>query len=427
MSTTSHLTVRRGLVCAAALFALCAPHHTHGLATAGDDGRDEQEPVSHRPTVEAAFDRESYRPGASARLVLFDRAPRLTIRLFRVADAHGSLTDRDVMRGTELGRALRLGAVAPGRVVRLHVAGPSGLYFAQLTAPGGRIGYAPFVLRPARLGEHRVAIVLPTQTWQAYNFRDDDGDGTADTWYAGPTKTTARLARPFENRGVPPHYRHYDEPFLRWLARTDRAVDVLSDAELNRAPGDELARAYDLIVFSGHHEYVTERELDAVTRYRDRGGNLMFLSANNFYWRVDIRGAVMTRIAKWRDLGRPEAALVGAQFYANDLGEHRGGWRIRPARAVRWLFRGTGLGVGASFSNGGIEADEVTSASPRGTEVVAEIPNLFGDGRSAQMAYYETPAGARVFAAGAFSLATAVWQPPVRQVMENLLARLSRP
>ena len=34
--------------------------------------------------------------------------------------------------------------------------------------------------------------------------------------------------------------------------------------------------------------------------------------------------------------------------------------------------------------------------------MVAEIPDLFGPGMTAQMAYYETKGGAKVFAAGAF-------------------------
>ena len=49
---------------------------------------------------------------------------------------------------------------------------PSGLYFARLAAVDGRVGFAPFVVRPRVHGEHRVAIVLPTLTWQAYNLRD---------------------------------------------------------------------------------------------------------------------------------------------------------------------------------------------------------------------------------------------------------------
>jgi hypothetical protein len=37
-----------------------------------------------------------------------------------------------------------------------------------------------------------------------------------------------------------------------------------------------------LIIFPGHHEYVTKAEYDAVERYRDLGGNLAFLAAKNF-------------------------------------------------------------------------------------------------------------------------------------------------
>jgi hypothetical protein len=71
------------------------------------------------------------------------------------------------------------------RVIPLTIGDwPSGLYYARLRAADGRVGFAPFVLRPRRLGEHRVAVVLPTLTWQAYNLRDLDGDGRGDSWYA---------------------------------------------------------------------------------------------------------------------------------------------------------------------------------------------------------------------------------------------------
>jgi hypothetical protein len=42
------------------------------------------------------------------------------------------------------------------------------------------------------------------------------------------------------------------------------------------------------------------------------------------------------------------------------------------------------------------------------------------------MTYYETAAGARVFAAGAFTLAGSIWQPDVSRLLENLWARLAR-
>jgi hypothetical protein len=92
------------------------------------------------------------------------------------------------------------------------------------------------------------------------------------------------------------NFHRYDLPFLRWLARTKREVDLLAQSDLEAAPSARaLAAAYELIVFPGHHEYVTKREYDLVEDYRDRGGNLMFLSANNFFWRVVKRGGLMTK------------------------------------------------------------------------------------------------------------------------------------
>jgi nitrous oxidase accessory protein NosD len=42
------------------------------------------------------------------------------------------------------------------------------------------VGYAPFIIRP-RAPSTATAVILPTNTWQAYNFRDMDGDGIGDT------------------------------------------------------------------------------------------------------------------------------------------------------------------------------------------------------------------------------------------------------
>src|SRR5207244_11033335 len=100
---------------------------------------------------------------------------------------------------------------------------------------------------------------------------------------------------------------------------------------------------------------VTAPESDHVTRYRDLGAHLAFLSADNFFWRIDLRGNVMTRVAKWRDLGRPEAALVGVQYNSNDRGGRRGAWLVGSGGAVGWLFRGVALQTGRAFSSGGIE------------------------------------------------------------------------
>jgi hypothetical protein len=387
-------------------------------------------PIELQPGVEAAFPRESYAPGARASLVIFSRARGLTVQILQSGPEHARTKGYNEMQGVLLTRPVSIGSSSGHLVVPVEIGNwASGLYFAKLTAADGRIGFAPFVLRPRRLGEHRIAVVLPTMTWQAYNLRDDTGDGKGDTWYADWNQHFARLGRPFLNRGVPYNFRRYDLPFLHWLARSGRNVDFLSDADLDSAPSARaLAQAYDLIVFPGHHEYVTTREYDVIEGYRDLGGNLAFLSANNFFWRIVMHGSVMQKTEQWRDLDRPEAELIGTQYRGNDRGSHRGPWIVRDAGAASWLFEGTGLHNGSTFGSGGIEIDKTSSASPRGVKVLAEIPDLFGPGFTAQMTYYATSAGAKVFAAGAFTIAGSVLNDPtVGKIMDNLWAHLAMP
>jgi len=393
------------------------------------------------PSVQAAFQEESAEAGSVATLRFFAPARGVVLQIFQAGTERFRTHRSDVMNGIAVTRRHWLGGEHAGSAAQVVVGRwASGLYFARLTSLDGLVGYAPLVVRPRRLGEHRVAVVLPTQTWQAYNFRDDNGDGRADTWYAG-NGDVVRLFRPFLNRGVPYRFRHYDLPFLHWLARSGKHVDVLADADLDRSSGSRLAAAYDLIVFPGHHEYVTTPEYDAIEHYRDLGGNLMFLSANNFFWRVFRQHGTLTRTSRWRDLGRPEAALIGAEYRGNDRGQHKGPWIVLRTAATSWLFEGTGLTSGSRFGSGGIEIDATAAASPPGTLVLAEIPHLYGPIFTAQMTYYETPAGAKVFAAGAFNLVESVLEPDAplpdrlalraepgaQRMLENLWTHLTSP
>ena len=166
--------------------------------------------------------------------------------------------------------------------------------------------------------------------------------------------------------------------------------------ELRTTTGRTLAAGYELMIFPGHHEYVTAPELQAVTGFRNRGGNLAFLSANNFFRKVTIDRGVMTIVGQWRKLGRPEAALIGVQYFSSGPVTSSGRpWIVRGGTASESLFRYTGLVAGSSFGSGGIEADRLAPSSPPGVEVIAEIPHVFGDGRKAQMTIYRAPRARR--------------------------------
>jgi hypothetical protein len=145
-------------------------------------------------------------------------------------------------------------------------------------------------------------------------------------------------------------------------------ADFLADDDLERvASGGTLARLYDLIIFPGHEEYVTTHAYDVVERFRDLGGNLAFLSSNNFFYRVARRGRLLFKLGRWRDLGRPEAALVGIQYV--DWNQNRypnRPYAVTGAARAPWLFAGTGLRDGGSFGKYGIEIDARTPQSRRG-------------------------------------------------------------
>ena len=74
----------------------------------------------------------------------------------------------------------------------------------------------------------------------------------------------------------------------------------------------------------------------------------------------------------------------------------------------------------------GIEVDGPTAASPHSLRVLGVMRNAFGTGLDATMAYYETPRGARVFAAGAFTLGGAqATQWTTGRLLDNVWARLA--
>ena len=238
---------------------------------------------------------------------------------------------------------------------------------------------------------------------------------------------TVDLTRPYLDGGVPYNFGQYDRNFFRWLARNQVRVDVLADQDLNRiASGIELRHLYRMVVFESHGEYVTSHMFDITEQYRDLGGHLAFLSANDFFREVVVSGDSMTLVGRFRDLGRPEAALIGAQY----IDWYRNRYPNQPYRVVRadrvpWLFARTGLKDGSLIPGYyGIEIDGTTSASPPGTTVVATIPNIF-PGETAEMTYYTTAAGAEVFDAGTINFGGAADNPYVARMLTNLWTHMS--
>ena len=392
-------------------------------------------PVVHVLGIEAAFTRRSYLPTERMAMQVLADVPSFTLTFLRVGHGPDPSLRNDEMVGLEMGEPVRIdwtGKRSTRQTITVQSGDwPSGLYAARLEAEDGGVGFAPFILRAATPSELRVAVVLPTNTWQAYNLYDADGDGWGDTWYAGGRPPVV-LTRAYRDRGVPPRFRRYDFPFLRFLEKTRREPDFLADDDLDAiATGDDLRALYDLVVFPGHTEYVTAHAYDVVERYYALGGRLILLSANNFFWKIEREGQSIRRIAQWRTLGRPEARMLGIQYRANDDGRRQAPFVVLDREAAPWLFEGTELAngdyLGEEVGGFGIEIDMTTPLSPPGTKVLAIIPNLFGLGLNAEMAYHETDAGARVFSAGVLDFPAVLYTPQGMKLLDNLWRHMVEP
>jgi hypothetical protein len=378
-------------------------------------------PVIRVLGVDAAFDRSSYAAGETAQLTIESDATGLTLRLVDVAASEAQPTGNqldgpDVVEPRHYeweGNRDRAAAVP----IDIGDWRP-GVYFAVVRNDQGDVGYAPLIVKPPR-PTSRAAVLISDQTWFAYDFYDGNHDGFPDSWYAGGPDVV-QLARPFDHSGVPWRFGNQEWPFLRWLRLHQVTVDFLAESDVVTL-GSALADDYDLVVVPTHLEYVTEAEYDALTHYRDQGGDLIFLASNDIYWEVTVDGTSMTRIARWRDVGRPEAALVGAQYAGSKTGDV-GPYVVVDSTAAAWAFEGTSLSANDFFSYAGIEFDVKSPASPPDTQVLATVRTTVHRG---EMTYYELGA-AKVFAPGTF-FSGRVLQPLESRLLENVWNRSDAP
>ncbi len=385
------------------------------------------------PQFLAGFEARSYKPGQVALLQIDGGTTnRVTLQFFlagaTVRHGRGGWDKTTFGKPVSAPRHLRRPANGPWLArLRLGSTWPSGDYVARLRWHG-HTDYAPFILRPTTLGTAPVLVIEPTNTWHAY---DNLG---GDSWYLNSNVHTVDLTHPFTANdirgaqvpaGLPEQFWRLDLGFLRWYWPSGFRADFFSDDDLENIKSAAQLSRYSLIVFAGHEEYTTAHVYGLITQYRNAGGNLAFLSANNFFYRVQVDGNTMTGRTRWRDIGRPEAALVGEQYVGWDEDKYANHpYHVVDTAAAPWLFAGTGLHDGVKFGNYGIEIDEPNGSSPRGTHVLAVIPHEFGPHKPAKMTIYRV-GRSTVFDAGAFNFGASAHWPSVSRLVDNLWSRLS--
>ena len=396
----------------------------------------------------------------------------------------------------------------------------SGVYAARCRA-GDDEFHIPFYVRPAPGAPRaKVAFLGSTATYLAYannhwqideekaevkrgriiaytadelflNERRDLGLSTYDTHRDGSGVVYSSRLRPivlnFNPKSTVWSF-NADTHVTGWLEHEGFDFDVVTDEDVHEE-GVAALQDYNVIVTGAHPEYWTTAMWDALAAYFDRGGRMMYLGGNGFYWRIAYHPerpgtAIEVRRAEsgarfwasrpgeyhhsftgelgglWKRIGRPPQSLVGVGTFAT--GFDRCGWYVKEPGVdenprAAWIFEGVegdiigdfgALGGGAA----GIELDGVDEAlgSPPDVivlarsdghsayymqspdEIVFNHAAVTGDANRrvrADMIYYTLPSGAGVFATGSISWAASLgwngYDNDVARIAGNVLRRFA--
>ena len=101
----------------------------------------------------------------------------------------------------------------------------------------------------------------------------------------------------------------------------------------------------------------------------------MFLSANNFFWRVRLRGRTLERLQTWRSPVSPRRHCSACSTSGTTAAGDGALFVVRPSAHYDWAFAGNRASPRFVLRRFGIEIDHMTRDSPPGTTPLAEVPN----------------------------------------------------
>jgi hypothetical protein len=283
----------------------------------------------------------------------------------------------------------------------------SGYYVARFVLTRGRhAGEShahPFVVRAPARPRARILVLVPVNTWQAYN---PWGGRSLYDFNSRPRRATkVSFERPFAALW---HLVAYEVSLVRFLERGGYDVAYATDLDVHRDP--TLLTGRELIMTAGHGEYWTGRVRDAFDAALARGTNLVFMGADTGTVRVRYEdgGRTLVREGDFVSLSppRPPCRLLGVQYVAglSRRGDAPRAYTVVAPSSDPWL-RSTGLRHGDVLGDlVGHEWDTLVPGCR--TPDPTALFHYGGDGTSADGVRYEDESGARVFSTGSLQF---VW------------------
>ena len=118
-----------------------------------------------------------------------------------------------------------------------------------------------------------------------------------------------------------------DTHILGWFDYFKQNYDVITDHDLQKY-GRSIIKKYKVVVTGTHPEYYSLKMLDTLQSYINKGGRLMYLGGNGFYWRIsfDKNDNSIIECRKSEDGIRAHPPKPG-EYHASTTGEYTGLWR----------------------------------------------------------------------------------------------------
>jgi N,N-dimethylformamidase len=279
----------------------------------------------------------------------------------------------------------------------------SRFYAAKLTTAEGDEDYIPFWVVP-ELGKQqsKIGYMVPTISYMAYaNEHVACNAGAAELFiyrvpimqhqnmflaahreYAGSIYDThtdgsgiclsSRL-RPILS--IRPKYDHFlaqapwqypaDLHMIYWLETMGYEYDVFTDEDVTYE-GLARLKMYNVIITGSHPEHNSGPQLDALHNYTQRGGRLMYMGADGWYWCHSFHPAyeslgrgIVTEMRRCESGIRTWRADPG-EYYHQGTGELGGMWRYRG----RYLHSVAGTGM----SSEGFDISSYFSRTPESND-----------------------------------------------------------
>ena len=402
--------------------------------------------------------------------------------------------------------------------LKLPVDLKSGVYALRLRG-GDAEDHIPFIVRPNK-PRAKIAFLMPTFTYLAYANEqlsylapiaqaivahtvvisedsleyyklDEFGLSTYDHFADGAGVPHSSWRRPIVS--MRPRFRMpsmnfpwalpADLSLIWWLDHAGYDYDVLTDHDLH-AEGVDALSPYKVVLNGTHPEYYSVEMMDATEAYLGKGGRVMYLGGNGYYWVtsvfkdepycIEVRkldtgsrawqaepgeghlASTGERSGLWRSRGRAPQKIVGLGFTTEGMDESQAFERMPDSfhKRVSWILDGIGdeepignFGLAAGGA-AGVELDryDLVLGTPPHTMLLAsswghsdnyplvseEVTYAFpgrGGTQDAQvrgdMIYFTTPNNGAVFAAGSIAWSQALpchgGENNVARVMRNVL------